>query len=310
MKRADRPVDARFPPRARGPAEGATRRRGAGRVAGAGRVDPAVADPRSLTTQEQARVAAQGRGSGRTRAGHRRPRQDGPLVGGIPRLAGLSQSRSRTRPARCRGTNGSPDWARPDLDHDLIVVATPLKMANEVLLAAAERRPTGLIFDIGSLKTPLRAGLAALQAAGVRVTSVHPMFGPDTELLSGRHVIFIDVGDRVGRRRGARAVRVDDGRSRRDGSRGARSADRLRARAVARTQHRVLHGARRERRDRAAPRAHVEHDLRCAARRGDTGGGGESGSVLRDPEPQRVRRGIAERAARGRGAPVPLGARA
>jgi len=29
----------------------------------------------------------------------------------------------------------------------------------------------------------------------VRVTSVHPMFGPDTQLLSGRHVIFIDLGD-------------------------------------------------------------------------------------------------------------------
>src|SRR6202042_3109112 len=28
-----------------------------------------------------------------------------------------------------------------------------------------------------------------------RVTSLHPMFGPDTELLSGRHVIFIDLGD-------------------------------------------------------------------------------------------------------------------
>ena len=26
------------------------------------------------------------------------------------------------------------------------------------------------------------------------MTSVHPMFGPDTELLSGRHVLFLDVG--------------------------------------------------------------------------------------------------------------------
>jgi len=28
----------------------------------------------------------------------------------------------------------------------------------------------------------------------VKVTSLHPMFGPDTELLSNRHVIFIDMG--------------------------------------------------------------------------------------------------------------------
>ena len=86
------------------------------------------------------------------------------------------------------------DWAPTRLDHDLIVVATPLKIANEVLLEIAERRPQGVVFDVGSLKTPLRAGSPRC-AAGVQVTSVHPMFGPDTELLSGRHVIFVDLGD-------------------------------------------------------------------------------------------------------------------
>ena len=50
-----------------------------------------------------------------------------------------------------------------------------------------------------------------------------------------------------GQRRGARAVRADDGDPRRDGSRESRSVDRLRARAVACGQHRVLHRARRER---------------------------------------------------------------
>jgi chorismate mutase/prephenate dehydrogenase len=50
------------------------------------------------------------------------------------------------------------------------------------------------VFDIGSLKSPLRRGLRALADAGARVTSIHPMFGPDTELLSGRHVIFVDLG--------------------------------------------------------------------------------------------------------------------
>jgi chorismate mutase/prephenate dehydrogenase len=58
----------------------------------------------------------------------------------------------------------------------------------------AEARPRGLVFDIGSLKTPLRAGLERLVNVGCNVTSVHPMFGPDTELLSGRHLIFVDVG--------------------------------------------------------------------------------------------------------------------
>jgi chorismate mutase/prephenate dehydrogenase len=36
--------------------------------------------------------------------------------------------------------------------------------------------------------------LKALFDAGVAVTSIHPMFGPDTDMLSGRHVVFVDVG--------------------------------------------------------------------------------------------------------------------
>jgi len=86
------------------------------------------------------------------------------------------------------------DWTGDPLDQDLIVIATPLSATPQLLSALARRRPPGLIFDLGSLKTPLRAGLRDLVDAGCRVTSLHPMFGPDTELLSGRHVIFIDLG--------------------------------------------------------------------------------------------------------------------
>jgi chorismate mutase/prephenate dehydrogenase len=87
------------------------------------------------------------------------------------------------------------DWERDPLDFDVIVLATPLSATADLLQTLAMRKPSGLIFDLGSLKTPLRAGLDALVKAGCRVTSLHPMFGPDTELLSGRHVIFIDLGD-------------------------------------------------------------------------------------------------------------------
>ena len=86
------------------------------------------------------------------------------------------------------------NWADGPIDQDLIVVATPLGVTDALLKDIASRRPPGLIFDLGSIKTPLRAGLNALKAAGLRVTSLHPMFGPDTHLLSGRHVIFVDLG--------------------------------------------------------------------------------------------------------------------
>jgi chorismate mutase/prephenate dehydrogenase len=80
-------------------------------------------------------------------------------------------------------------------EFDFIVVTTPLGASNLILTELARRKPRGVVFDLGSLKSPLRAGLAALKSAGVKVTSLHPMFGPDVDLLSGRHVIFIDMGD-------------------------------------------------------------------------------------------------------------------
>ncbi|NCG19303.1 MAG: prephenate dehydrogenase/arogenate dehydrogenase family protein, partial [Rhodobacterales bacterium] len=90
-------------------------------------------------------------------------------------------------------------WSRTELatdalNYDRIVVTTPLRQTNAVLLDLAARKPRGSVFDIASLKTPIREGLKALSEAGVSVSSIHPMFGPDTDLLSGSHVIFVDLG--------------------------------------------------------------------------------------------------------------------
>lgn len=87
------------------------------------------------------------------------------------------------------------NWESLDLNQfEIIVVATPLGTTNDILLKLAKTRPDGVVFEIGSLKSPVREGLRALVAAGVRTTSIHPMFGPSTDLLSGKHIIFTDVG--------------------------------------------------------------------------------------------------------------------
>jgi chorismate mutase/prephenate dehydrogenase len=147
----------------------------------------------SLATQEQLRVAATAQGSGKRAL----------LIGGRGKMGGwfadflASQGFGVSIADPAGGLPGFAsiaDWHKDPLDFDLIVLATPLSITAGLLQALAARAPRGLIFDLGSLKTPLRAGLEALAAAGCRVTSVHPMFGPDTELLSGRHVIFIDLG--------------------------------------------------------------------------------------------------------------------
>jgi chorismate mutase/prephenate dehydrogenase len=86
------------------------------------------------------------------------------------------------------------NWEASVNDYDLVVVAVPLRPSNDILHRLAELRPRGLVFDIGSLKSPMRSGLDALHKAGCRVCSVHPMFGPDEIGLSGRHILFVDAG--------------------------------------------------------------------------------------------------------------------
>ncbi len=148
----------------------------------------------SLATQEQAGVAALARGTGKRAL----------IVGGSGKMGGwfaeflASQGFDVTIADPAPSLHGFAQikrWEEDPLDQDVIVLATPLGITAQVLQGLAARAPRGLIFDLGSLKTPLRSGLQALSAAGCRVTSLHPMFGPDTALLSGRHVIFIDLGN-------------------------------------------------------------------------------------------------------------------
>jgi chorismate mutase/prephenate dehydrogenase len=148
----------------------------------------------SLATQEHARVIAHAHGSGKRAL----------VIGGCGKMGGWFSEflASQGFAVAIADPSGSlpgfdrvDDWEKDPLDFDLIVIATPLSVTAGLLSELARRAPRGLIFDLGSLKTPLRTGLTALVKAGCRVTSLHPMFGPDTELLSGRHVIFIDLGN-------------------------------------------------------------------------------------------------------------------
>jgi chorismate mutase / prephenate dehydrogenase len=147
----------------------------------------------SLTVQERDQVAAFGGGTGKRAL----------VIGGRGKMGGWlvrfldSQGfhvASADPAGAVEGALHHDDWRDAGVDFDLIAVAAPLRISNEILHQLAALRPKGLVFDIGSLKSPLRSGLMALVDAGCKVTSIHPMFGPNTELLSGRHVIFIDLG--------------------------------------------------------------------------------------------------------------------
>jgi chorismate mutase/prephenate dehydrogenase len=81
-------------------------------------------------------------------------------------------------------------------DAALVVCSTP-PQATAALYAgwAASRPPAGVVVDIASIKTPLVAAIRALQAAGGRVASIHPLFGPSTVLLRDADVVVCDTGD-------------------------------------------------------------------------------------------------------------------
>jgi chorismate mutase / prephenate dehydrogenase len=147
----------------------------------------------SLTQQEQTRVAAATNGAGKRVL----------IIGGAGKMGAWFAEFLASQGYDVEIADPVPsdlpfpriaEWRDSALAHDMIIVATPIKVAAAVLAELAERRPHGLVMDIGSLKTPLRDALRKLAALGCRVTSLHPMFGPDTRLLSGKHVIFVDLG--------------------------------------------------------------------------------------------------------------------
>lgn len=151
----------------------------------------------ALERQEQARVAATGQGSG----------QRALILGGAGKMGRwfaefldaqgydveISDPSGEVAGFRSRAAWPQPGEGAPD--HDLVVVAATLGASADLLMALAKTPPRGVVFDIGSIKSPLIEGLHALAEAGGAVVSVHPMFGPDTRLLSGRHVLLCPVGE-------------------------------------------------------------------------------------------------------------------
>ena len=66
-----------------------------------------------------------------------------------------------------------------DLDaYDHVVISVPLARTPEVLSAVVERRPRGVVVEIASIKSHLVPALEKARSAGVKVSSLHPMFGP------------------------------------------------------------------------------------------------------------------------------------
>ena len=93
------------------------------------------------------------------------------------------------------GFPSEPDLEKGVREADIVVVSVPMSVAREVLRRIAAMKPDALIFDVCSLKAPVEKELRAMGRAGLRVASVHPMFGPDLWPLSSGNITFSDCGN-------------------------------------------------------------------------------------------------------------------
>jgi chorismate mutase/prephenate dehydrogenase len=147
----------------------------------------------SLTNQEQASVRASGHGDGLKALVIGGAGQMGRWFSDFLDSQGFGVTVADPH-GQLEGYSNCSDWRETADEFAVTVVAAPLGATAGILSDLATDRRQGLIFDIASLKSPVAKGLHELAQAGAQVTSVHPMFGPDTLLLSGRHVLFMDVG--------------------------------------------------------------------------------------------------------------------
>jgi len=77
---------------------------------------------------------------------------------------------------------------------EVVALAVPLdelpRLFDEVLGTGTE----ALVFDLASMKGPIVPILRRAAGEGRKVTSLHPLFGPDVELLSGKRLLIARCG--------------------------------------------------------------------------------------------------------------------
>ena len=168
-------------------------------IAGERGLDPTVAEDlvarlirASVSVQDEENLRVSGAGVGKTAV----------VVGGAGRMGRwlirfLSAQGYTVGGLDPKGPPEENSWSRDRLpDADLILCSTPPGATADVYREWVPSPPRGVIADIASIKTPLIESIRALQAAGARVASIHPMFGPSIVLLREADVVICDTGDR------------------------------------------------------------------------------------------------------------------
>lgn len=94
-------------------------------------------------------------------------------------------------PHRFRGLADVDDLDR----YAAILISVPLGRTPEVLAQLVERRPRGTVIEVASIKSHLVPALERARELGVRVHSLHPMFGPGKSFYEALTFVLAAQGD-------------------------------------------------------------------------------------------------------------------
>ncbi|MBO0888148.1 prephenate dehydrogenase/arogenate dehydrogenase family protein [Candidatus Bathyarchaeota archaeon] len=77
-------------------------------------------------------------------------------------------------------------------ESDIVIISVPVYETERVAVEAASFMKTGsLLADVSSVKTGVSEQIASRTSTGIEYVSIHPLFGPDIDLLFGQEIAWV-----------------------------------------------------------------------------------------------------------------------
>jgi len=103
------------------------------------------------------------------------------------------KARRLARSLRVRLAENNSEAAR---SADLIAICTPINAVSVVIEEIfADLNPSATVMEISSVKSPVMSAMRKIAVRGIRVLSVHPLFGPGVEDPSKERMALVPISD-------------------------------------------------------------------------------------------------------------------
>ena len=113
------------------------------------------------------------------------------IQGASVKIVGRNKSRTRKAAREMEIEYGTLSDAKTS---DLVIVATPTDVTSKVAVQAARRMKDGaMLADLSSVKTGIADVIARRISKQVEYVSLHPLFSPDVNSLTGENIVAIPI---------------------------------------------------------------------------------------------------------------------